>query len=151
MKKLLPAYILSFVMAFMLYVYEPLTMYGTNVNDFWFDLYILLPQIIIAFLLLFFLLSGIFTLIYFANKKWSKKINFYNISIIFVFVLFICFYIQGNYLVSGLPPLDGTNIEWGSYKTQNLISIIMCSVVTLGVVLSCIKWKMLLMFLNIFH
>ena len=45
-KRLIAAYIVSFVLAFMLYFYEPITMYLNNVNDFWFNLNIILFPII---------------------------------------------------------------------------------------------------------
>ena len=142
LKPLIPAYILSFVFSFMLYIFEPLTMYGTNVNDFWFDLYIMLPPIIVAALLMFFFMCGIFTAIYFINKKYSDKLRFYHISMVIAFIVFVCFYIQGNYLVSGLPGLDGSKIKWNDYKDQELISFIVYAVVTVIMVVCCIKFKL---------
>ena len=142
LKPLIPAYVLSLVFSFMLYIFEPLTMYGTNVYDFWFDLYIMLPPIILATLLMFLFMSGVFTAIYFINKKFSDKLRFYYISMIIAFITFVCFYIQGNYLVAGLPSLDGANINWNKYHDQELISYIVYGVVTLITVLCCIKFKL---------
>ena len=142
LKPLIPAYVLSFVFSFMLYIFEPLTMYGTNVYDFWFDLYIMLPPIIVAALLMFLFMSGVFTAIYFINKKFSEKLTFYNVCMIIAFIFFIGFYIQGNYLVAGLPGLDGSKIHWNKYHDQELISYAVYGVITLITVLCCIKFKM---------
>ena len=56
-KNLMPAYILSFVISFMLYVYEPILIYSSNVNDFWFDFKTMFGAILICSLVLFFGLS----------------------------------------------------------------------------------------------
>ena len=142
MKKLIPAYVLAFAISFMFYIYEPLTMYGNNVNDFWFDLYIMLKPILIAFFGLFLILSLIFTGIYFLNKKFSEKLTVYKICLIITFISFICFYIQGNYLTAGLPSLDGTNIDWKSYVNQEIISYAVIGVVSIVTIICCIKFKM---------
>lgn len=36
-RQLKPAYMIWFAFCFMLFIYEPLLMYSTNKNDFWFD------------------------------------------------------------------------------------------------------------------
>ena len=141
MKKLLPAIILSFTFSFMLYIYEPIIMYAPNVNDFWFDLYIMLKPIIVAFLGLGTLLSLGFAGIYYLNKKFSKKINFYHLSLIMFLVVLICFYIQGNYLAGGLPGLEGDDIKWSKYHSEEIKSFIVWGVTILVTVIACIKFK----------
>ena len=142
MKKLLPAIILSFTFSFMLYIYEPIIMYAPNVNDFWFDLYIMLKPIIVAFLGLGTLLSLGFAGIYYLNKKFSKKINFYYLSLVAFLVVFVCFYIQGNYLAGGLPSLDGDTIKWSKYHSEEIKSFIVWGVTILVTVIACIKFKL---------
>lgn len=142
MKKLLPAIILSFTFSFMLYIYEPIIMYAPNVNDFWFDLYIMLKPIIVAFLGLGTLLSLGFAGIYYLNKKFSKKINFYYLSLVVFLVVFVCFYIQGNYLAGGLPSLDGDTIKWSKYHSEEIKSFIVWGVTILVTVIACIKFKL---------
>ena len=125
MKKLIPAYVISFVFAFMLWLYEPITMYMLNVHDFWFDLHIVFKPLLEMSLAMFLGGSLLFTLIYFINKKFSKELTFYDICVTIFFLVFICMYIQGNFLASDLPSLDGTKVKWGSYPVQNAISISM--------------------------
>ena len=69
-KNLMPAYILSFVISFMLYVYEPILIYSANVDDFWFDFKTMLGAIAICSLALFIGLSILYTIVYFINERF---------------------------------------------------------------------------------
>ena len=122
MKKLIPAYILSFVISFMIWLYEPITMYANNIEDLWFSLDIIIGPLLLVFFLTFAILSGIYSLIYYLNNRFLKKIPIYKIILITSFIGFFALYIQGNYLVYNLPKLDGDIINWSSYKTDSLIS-----------------------------
>ena len=73
-KNLIPAYILAFVVSFMLYIYEPILIYSTNFNDFWFDFKAMMGVIPIYFAILFVGLSIGYTALYFINKAFSKKL-----------------------------------------------------------------------------
>ena len=141
MKKLIPAYVISFVLIFMLCLYEPITMYMLNFHDFWFDLFIIIKPLLLTALVLFVVLALIFTGIYFANEKISSKHNFYNICLIIFFICFVCTYIQGNYMIANLPSLDGRHINWDKYTIQNIASILMWIIVSGVVIFSCIKFK----------
>ena len=37
LKDMMPVTILAFLASFIVYIYEPIITYSTNVNDFWFD------------------------------------------------------------------------------------------------------------------
>ena len=102
-------YLISFVLCFMLFIFEPISMFAGNVDDFWFDLNTLLAPSFLMFIIAFIALIVIFNIIYFINKKVFK------VSSIILFIGFICTYIQGNYLVGALPVLDGTPINWSNY------------------------------------
>lgn len=121
-KKIMPAVIIAFTASFMLYIYEPIITYSANMDDFWFDLKLMLPNILIYFLALFFLLVAIYVVIYCISMKAKKEIGF-KIVLVISFVLLTFFYIQGVYLVGNLPFLDGTTIEWGNYTIDTIISI----------------------------
>lgn len=141
MKKVIPAYILSFIICFMLFIYEPITMYANNINDFWFDLRIIIMPVIKIFIVSFIALSTLFTLVYLINKKTSKKNNFYNILLIITFIIFFASYIQGNYLIGNLPPLDGTKFEWNKYKIDNIVTIIIWIIIILTYIVTTRKYK----------
>ena len=141
-KRIMPVYVISLVLSFMLYIYEPITMYLTNVNDFWFDINIIIKPLIIYSLCLFLGISILFTIIYLINRIFSKKAIVYNILVLVLFIGFVCLYIQGNFLVSNLPSLDGTVINWENYTTDSIISIILWVVVIGIIIFTSIKFKM---------
>lgn len=129
--KMLPAVILSFVASFMLYIYEPIITYCANIDDFWFDLKLMMPNIVLYFSILFVILLTIFAIIYFISHK-LKNDKIYKIILIISFILFTYFYIQGVYLVGNLPFLDGTTIEWGNYTTDTIISGVVIAVLVVA-------------------
>lgn len=131
--------IMFFTLAFMLFIYEPIVAYSSNVNDYWFNFKTLVLSnllIFIGVLLSFSLLSFI---IYFVSKKLNKDI-IYKIYLTIVFIVFIATYIQGNYLAGSLPTLDGSPIIWSDYTKQSLISIGMWLVL---IVINIILYKKL--------
>lgn len=123
-KKLLTSYIVSFVFCFMVCLYEPIGMYISNINDFTFDIYIIAKPLMYIFILMFIGLCLFFSIVYFVNKKISNNDTCYKIILLLFSTLFICLFIEGNYLTSNLPNLDGSNIEWNNYLFSNVISIV---------------------------
>ena len=122
MKKLIPGLIISFVSGFMFFLYEPITMYATNKDDFWFDIYIVLLPTVLLFLTYVFCVFLVFLFIYFLNKKFFKNKKIYETFLTICFCLLISFYIQGNFFVGGLPSLDGSDINWNDYAFDSIIS-----------------------------
>jgi len=140
-KELIPAYIIAFCISFMLFIHEPIILYATNIEDIWFDIYILFLPMILLFVISTIGISLIYTLIYFISKKIFKKINIYNFCLLSSFFIFVYFYIQGNYLIGNLPPLDGTTIAWNNYINQNIISIVVLIVLIVVQVILVLKLK----------
>ena len=131
LKEIVPALILAFVASFMLFIYEPIIMYSSNISDFWFDIYTLIQCNIVAFLSVFIIIAIFYNLTYFIETKVIKKNkNIYNIFLILGFIVFLVTYIQGNYLSGALPVLDGTPIEWSGYKIQKVFSVLILIAVT---------------------
>ena len=48
MKKIGYPVLLTLVTLFMLFIYEPIIMYAGNIDDFWFDLYMILPSLFLG-------------------------------------------------------------------------------------------------------
>lgn len=142
LKNILPAYVLTFVFAFMLFCYEPIYMYITNMCDFWFDIQTMIKPILIIFCSLFLAGSLIFTLLYFLYSKVFKNKDMFNIVLIGIFFIFIMMYIQGNFLVSHLPPLDGSTINWGGHTIDNVTTLIIGIVLMLILIIMSIKLKL---------
>lgn len=134
------AVIISITISFMFFVVEPIALYATNVNDFWFDLHIIAPS-----LLSFFAISTLailfFLLILYALSHVTKKSIIFNVGALVVFALFIIAYIHGNFFAGSLPTLNGETIDWGSFGAESVVSIIICLLVVALVVVAAIKLK----------
>ena len=151
-KFFIPALILSFAISFMLFIYEPITMYANNIPDFWFDFYILIKPIMLFSLLSFIILSVFFLVTYFIAKRF-KHIGLYYFALLFATFCFICAYIHSNFLANFLPPLDGTTFDW-SDPTANIISILTCIIIAIGIIssifkINCIKTIKYTSFINL--
>lgn len=132
-KEIWPAYILSLVLSYMLFFYEPIIFYSNNIEDLWFDLGILLNNTLILFFISCVGIIVLLSIIYFINKKFFKWIY------LVFFIGFIYVYIQGNFLVGSLPVLDGTPIDWNLYNTQNILSLVLFLMVCVIAIISFIK------------
>lgn len=140
-KRLLPAFALSVAMAFMLGVYEPVVLYFHNKNEFWYDLYLLLPVTLLMFLGIFLLSAVAFAVCCLVNGK------LYHIAVVGYTILFLATYVQGNYLVGHLPPQDGTPVAWSAYDNQRWHTIILWIAVT-AIVLTLVKLAKMARFLK---
>lgn len=129
--QLLPGWIIAFTFCFMLFIYEPLVMYATNMDDFWFDLGMIAAPMFEIFLVFFIgsaaVLSGLFFLF-----KLLKKPAVYQIIVTGVFVVFAATYTQGNFLAGNLPALDGSEIDWSLYSVDNVITLVVWAVLLAG-------------------
>lgn len=118
LKGTMPALTCACTFSYMLLFYAPLELYFTNQNDFWFDIFTLFPVSLTTFLLIFFLCYLELVCVFFLNKK------IYHIYLTVLFSMLIAAYIQGNFLISNLPPLDGSKIDWNQYPTQRILSAV---------------------------
>ena len=123
LEELRPAFFLSLTFCFLLFIYAPLELYVNNIEEFWYDAFVLFPFIIKDF---FFFLAV--SVVLFGVAYLLAKIV-YEIALYGYFVCMIACYIQGNYMVKGLPPLDGTEIHWEWYRPEMIKSTIMWAVV----------------------
>lgn len=113
------AIFLSGAVCFMLFLYAPIETYFLNKNEFWYDVYILVPIMFVVFVIAFIICILAFKILYLINSK------LYSGCIVLGFITFICTWIQGNYLVKNLPVIDGTEIDWSLYTKGRIESIVL--------------------------
>jgi len=140
-----PALCLSFALSFMLFMYAPLELYFENKSEYWFDLRQLFPVCLLMFLVMF----AVSVLFMSVIRLISTKL-YYAATAVYL-IVYLCTYVQGNYLISNLPPLDGSPVPWDIYDYQRKYCIILWIVVTAAVlllwkfartkaVINCAKW-----------
>ncbi len=139
-KQLAPCWIITFALCYMLFVYEPLMMYCTNKDDFWFDFGIMIAPTMKIFAMFFVGAAGVFTALYFLCRKFSAAVKPYRIALSVMFTVFIALYIQGNYLTAHLPALDGSAIDWSAYTSDDIITITVWTVLAAALIFALLKF-----------
>lgn len=139
LKQLVPCWIISFVFCYMLFIYEPLMMYGTNKDDFWFDFGIMIAPTLVIFAVFFFVAAAVLTGLYFLCRKFSKEVKPYRIVLVLLFAAFLALYIQGNFLAGHLPALDGSEINWGAYTKDDVLTMIIWAVLAAALTFAVVK------------
>lgn len=140
-KQLLPGWAISFSFCFMLFIYEPLVMYATNKDDFWFDLGVIAAPTFEIFLLFFIVSAAVLSGLFFLFKL-LKKPAVYKVIVTGVFVVFAASYVQGTFLVKNLPPLDGSAIDWSAYTTDNIITLAVWAVIITVWIIALVKCEL---------
>lgn len=136
-RDLAPACILLFVSCFMLFVFEPILMYATNMNDFWFDFQIMIWPVLSIFVIFFLVGMIIIFAIYTADLLIANKLFVYKGIILIGFMVFFLLYLQGNWLAGNLPPLTGEEIIWENYgKQENLILLSAMVILVIAMMIS---------------
>ena len=130
-----PAVCVSAAICFMFFMFSPLETYLTNKDEFWYDIYVLAPIMACVFLIF----TAACVVGFFVLYKWNEKL--YRIALLFLFITFICSYVQGNYLVKYLPVIDGSTIDWSEYARGRVESIILWIVVIAVVIILAKKLK----------
>jgi len=131
--------LLSFAISFMIFIHEQINIFSSNIDDMWFDIYHLLPMILIEFIGVFIAISIVLYLI----KKYKKKI--FKILYLIIFSLFISLYIEGNFLTKFLPSLEGNVINWSDYTVMKIVSafVWLIPLIIVFILLKKIKYKKL--------
>lgn len=139
-RQLKPAYMIWFAFCFMLFIYEPLLMYSTNKNDFWFDFWIMILPTLVIFVL--FLITGavLIAVFYFVTVRLLKgKTDLYQYAVTALFVVFLATYIQGVYLSTSLPVLTGESIDWDQYLKEDLLTVALWAILETAAITLVVK------------
>ncbi len=119
----MPGIFISLAISFLLFLYAPVDLYCANVSEFWFDFSTLLITALGMFAACFAVLMVLYLIAMLIHPY------VYRIALAGRLTLFICTYIQGNFMIDKLPPLDGTTIKWENYTIlrKNPISgVLLC-------------------------
>ncbi len=126
-KEFLPELFLSLAGSFLLFVYGTVEVFYVNSYELFYSIIDVIQYMLPLFLAAVFVMLGILILL----KNTYKKIEF--IIFLLSFAGLIVIYIQGTFLSSNLPPLNGSEIKWGEYRNEIIKSIILF-VVIVGIV-----------------
>lgn len=143
-KQLVKACMLVFSFCFMLFIYEPLLMYSTNKNDFWFDFRIMIVPTLVLFVLFFLAGTAFMTALGFLFWRLPggrRGCQIYQCILVAFFVVFLATYIQGNFMTSSLPVLTGEDIKWDTFLKQDLITIGVWIFLEISAICLVIKYK----------
>lgn len=110
--------VLSFALSFMLCVFAPYELFLTNQGEFWFGADTMILPVILCFVLMLFVLS-----LFCAVLSCVSRVA-YKILLAVYFAVFVLMYVQGNFLVSGLPALDGTQHDWSAPSAERVKSVV---------------------------
>lgn len=127
------AYILSAAVCFMFFLYAPLELYFTNTDEFWYDISVLFPIMTGVFIVSAVICILGFLVLYKCSAKLCRA------ALIFLFVVFICSYVQGNYLIKYLPVMDGRMIDWDLYAQGGRFQSIVLWIVVIAVVMLLVR------------
>lgn len=131
----MPGIFISLAISFLLFLYAPVDLYCANVSEFWFDFSTLLITALGMFAACFAVLMVLYLIAMLIHPY------VYRIALAGGLTLFICTYIQGNFMIDKLPPLDGTTIKWENYTILRTEDLILWSVALLIVVLMYVFLK----------
>lgn len=123
LKRFDSALALSLAACFMLTIFAPMEIYLNNPEEFWYNAWFLLPWCLLLFAMA---LAG--CLLVFALSRAAGE-RIYNLALAVGFVIFAGCYVEGNYLVSALPALDGTEIDFSLYTGATVKSAVVWTVV----------------------
>lgn len=119
----LPGVLMAAAISFLLFLYAPVDLYCSNIDEFWFDFDVLLRMAAMMFGIGLVTLTLLYLLV-----AWIHP-YFYRIGLAVGLAVLLITYVQGNFLVGNLPVLDGTSIFWEDYSTLRTESVILCIVV----------------------
>lgn len=124
--------IINILAAFSLGIFAPVEYYFSNLDDLWYDIYNMLPIILLVFV-------GIFVALTIITLLIKSNINVLVIYEYLVVALSVSLYVQGNYILVPYEELNGESLNWDKYSAYNWPSV--CAWVGIFVILLCVMLK----------
>lgn len=124
----IPGLLVALTTCFLLFIYAPLELYVANQTEFWFDFYKILKAAAQNFLI-FYAINVVGVLL---SACLSERLC--RVVTVTELVALLTLYVQGNFLVSNMPPFDGTEIVWENYRSENIKTAIVCILIAAAAV-----------------
>ena len=134
-QQLLPGIFISLAISFILFIYAPVELYCSNLDEFWFDFGVLMRLALSMFAVSMILMTLGYVILLLIHPV------VYRLGLAAGLLLLVCTYVQGNFLITNLPPLDGTNINWNDYLFLRRESLLLWGIVAVIVVMLLIFLK----------
>jgi len=126
-------YILPVVaIAFMVTIYVPTELFFTNLSEFWFSYFTMLPVIILAFVSA--IVIGLFI---------CYVIGSFDVTHSLLCGCLMCLYIQHNFLNIDIGVMNGADIEWKKYLVRMILDMAVWIAVLLLVIIISRKNKVI--------
>lgn len=119
---------ISITVPFFVCIYSPLELYLYNQSEFWFDLYTLMPMVILLFLGAF----GIISFCLLAALHSSFKV--YSVIFYLIVSVFFTIYIQGTFFIKNLPSMNGAVPDWDIFGQENVKTTIVIFMILLSII-----------------
>ena len=130
---MLPGVVCAFSLCFLLFLYAPYELYLTNQLEFWFTA----GQLLKPALLLFAAGFALLVLLLLAARRIGEKA--FTGLLALLWLVLLCTWIQGSYLVFDLPAMNGEEVWWGGYPLDRALSAGLWIVLGAVVFLLCRK------------
>ena len=127
-RQLLPGFLMALAVSFLIFFYAPVELYCGNLDEFWFDLSVVLKISVVLFLL-----STVVLSVLYGAALWIHP-TLYRMGLAAGLCLLICTYVQGSFLINRLPRLDGNAIYWEKYDSLRKESLLLWGIVLAAVI-----------------
>lgn len=125
-----PGVALSLACCFLAAIFGPLELFFNNLGEFKFGFGALFPVLLRLFFMGFLACLGGLTL----SRLLYRRL--YDVLLCAGLAGLLAAYLQGMFFAGDLPPLDGTAIRWGGYRSQHITSLVLWGSIWVGVVLA---------------
>lgn len=127
-QKILPGILISLALSFILFIYAPVELYCSNLDEFWFGFGVLIRLALGMFAVSMILMTAIYVILLMIHPV------VYRLGLAAGLILLICTYVQGNFLITNLPPLDGSTINWNDYLLLRKETLLLWAVVAVIII-----------------
>jgi len=127
--------LVSLFFSFTLCFFGPLELYFSIYQDVWFGINHIFMLVVLTFIVAF---TGVFIFLTIGNRISGKL---HIIISTLIFSLTLAAYIQGNYLPSDFGTMNGEAVDWSSFGSETVVSVLFWITVVAGCLVLCKRIK----------